>query len=98
MTSVQLSFCVMPMNDDAEIYAALRDRSRRVVMSMFAAFAVLFSSLALVAHWVPGAFSIEPEHLPRIASSFLFLASAYTLTMFVWDLLFPFDNETENEN
>jgi hypothetical protein len=83
----------MLMNDDAEINAEIRDRSRRFVMIMFTAFSLLFSSLALAAHWTPAVFSMELEDMPRIAASFLFLASAYTLTMFVWDLIFPFDDE-----
>jgi hypothetical protein len=81
------------MNDDAEINAVIRDRSRRFVISMFAAFALMFAGLALVAHLAPHLFSLAPEDMPRIAASFLFLASAYTLTMFVWDFIFPMDDE-----
>jgi hypothetical protein len=81
------------MNDDADLNAGIKDRSRRFVMSMFAAFALLFSGLALAAHWMPHLFSIASEDMPRIAAAFLFLASAYALTMFVWDLLFP-ENDT----
>jgi hypothetical protein len=81
------------MNDDSEITAEIRDRSRRFVMSMFAAFAVFFSVLALAAHWAPGLFTMPMEDMPRIAAAFLFLASAYTMTMFVWDLIFPMNDE-----
>ena len=90
---MQLLSCVMPMNDDTEIHTALRDRSRRFVMSMFAAFAILFAGLALIAHHAPDFFTLPSEDMPRIAAAFLFLASAYTMTMFVWDLLFPMDDD-----
>jgi hypothetical protein len=82
----------MPMDDDAEISAAVRDQSRRFVMTMFAAFSVLFAGLALAAHWAPEWFTVAQDDMPRIAASFLFLASAYALTMFVWDLIFPLND------
>jgi uncharacterized membrane protein YbhN (UPF0104 family) len=81
------------MNDDADINAVIRDRSRRFVMAMFATFALMFAALALAAHWLPQLFSIASTDMPQIAASFLFLASAYTLTMFIWDLLFPANDE-----
>ena len=81
------------MNDDAEINAVIKDRSRRFVMGMFAAFALMFAALALAAHWLPDMFSIASEDMPRIAASFLFLASAYTMTMFIWDLIFPANDD-----
>lgn len=80
-------------DDDAGINAVIKDRSRRFVMSMFAAFALMFAALALAAHWLPHLFSIASKDMPQIAASFLFLASAYTLTMFVWDLMFHGSDE-----
>lgn len=79
-------------NDDAEIIAHVRERSRRLVQSVFAGFALLFAALALAAHSAPSLFSLPIDEMPRIAAAFLFLASAYTLTIFVWDWLFGSNN------
>ncbi|MEQ1577456.1 MAG: hypothetical protein ABL894_07375 [Hyphomicrobium sp.] len=75
-------------NDDAQIIAEVRERSRRFVQSVFACFALLFAALALAAHSTPGMFALPAGEMPRIAMAFLFLSSAYTLTLFVWDWLF----------
>ena len=75
-------------NEDAEIVAEVRARSRRFVQTVFASFALMFAFLALIAHSMPDAFSLPANEMPRIATAFLFLASAYTLTLFVWDWLF----------
>lgn len=75
-------------NDDAEIVAVVRERSRRFVQTVFAGFALMFAALAWAAHSAPDLFSIPDGDMPRIAMAFLFLASAYTLTLFVWDWLF----------
>ena len=76
------------MNDDAEIVAELRAQSRRFVHGVFTAFVLIFASLALAAHSRPDAFSLPSSEMPQIASAFLFLAAAYTVTLFVWDWLF----------
>lgn len=76
------------MIDDAHIIAELRERSRRFVQTVFAAFALLFASLALAARSAPELFSLPASDMPRIATAFLFLASAYALTLFIWDWLF----------
>ena len=39
-------------------------------------------------HSTPGMFALPAGEMPRIAMAFLFLSSAYTLTLFVWDWLF----------
>ncbi len=75
-------------NNDAEIVAEIRARSSRFVQTVFAGFALLFAALALGAHHAPDAFSLPAGEMPRIATAFLFLASAYTLTIFVWEWLF----------
>jgi hypothetical protein len=83
---------MIPSNDDAEIVAEVRARSRRFVQTVFTGFSLLFAVLALIAHSMPGAFSLPADEMPRIAMAFLFLASAYTLTLFVWDWLFHDQN------
>lgn len=79
-------------NDDAEIIAHVRERSRRFVQSVFGGFSLLFAVLALAAHGAPNVFSMPADEMPRIATAFLFLSSAYTLTIFVWDWLFTSKN------
>ena len=80
-------------NDEAEIIAAIRARSNRFIQSVFAGFALMFSVLALGAHHIPDIFSLPAGEMPRIAFAFLFLASAYTLTIFVWEWLFQSPQE-----
>ena len=58
------------------------------VQSVFAGFSLLFAVLALLAHHAPGIFSLPLNEMPRIAAAFLFLSSAYALTIFVWEWLF----------
>jgi hypothetical protein len=77
-----------PTNDDDEIIAVLRDRSRRLVQTVFAAFVIIFAGLALAANNAPDMFQFPAEEMPRIASAFLALASGYALIMFAWDWLF----------
>jgi hypothetical protein len=75
-------------HDDADIVALMRERSRRLVQSVFTCFALLFGALAVAAHHAPEAFSLPADEMPRIAMAFLFLSSGYTLMLFVWDWLF----------
>lgn len=75
-------------DDDAEIVSEVRERSRRFVQIVFTGFALMFAALAWAAHRAPEVFSIPAGDMPRIAMAFLFLSSAYTLTLFVWDWLF----------
>lgn len=77
-----------PLDDDAMIVAEIRRQSRRFVQSVFAGFSLLFAALALLAHHAPDVFSLPIDEMPRIAAAFLFLSSAYALTIFVWDWLF----------
>jgi len=77
-----------PSNDDAEIVALVRERSRKFVHTVFAGFAVIFAALALAAHNAPWLFSMPAHDMPRIAASLLFLSAAYVATMFVWDWMF----------
>lgn len=79
---------MIQFEDDAELVAVVRERSRRFIQSIFTCFALLFAGLAWAAHSAPDVFSIPQGDMPRIAMAFLFLASAYTLTLFVWDWLF----------
>lgn len=79
-------------NEDADIVAEVRERSRRFVQSVFGGFALLFAVLALAAHNAPSIFTLPASEMPRIATAFLFLSSAYTLTIFVWDWLFTSKN------
>jgi hypothetical protein len=76
------------MDDDAQIVSEVRQQSRRFVQSVFTGFALIFAALAMAAHHAPTLFSIPEGDMPRMAVAFLFLSSAYTLTLFVWDWLF----------
>jgi hypothetical protein len=76
------------MDDDHRALAHIRAQSRRFVQSVFSSFALMFAGLALLARNRPDAFSMPAADMPQIATSFLFLAAAYLLTLYAWDWLF----------
>jgi hypothetical protein len=74
-------------SDDAVI-DEMRQRSNVFVQCVFTVFTLTFVALGLIAHhaptWLP-----FPEGEPRfIADSFLCLASAYALTLYIWEWIY----------
>ena len=72
---------------------ALRARARRSVLSVFAALALASLAFATLVHHSPGFASLGAPEAKALADAFLFLGTANTLTMWVWDWLFWHDVE-----
>lgn len=76
------------MYEDDEPIAVIRLRSYRFVQTVFVIFTLTFAALGLAAHHAPGVLPLSSAEPKLIADSFLFLASAYALTLFVWDWVY----------
>jgi hypothetical protein len=74
-------------NDDA-IIAATRLRSHKFVQIVFCFFTILFASLAVTAHHAPELLALADAEPRRIADTFLVLAAAYALCLFVWERIY----------
>jgi len=74
-------------NDD-ELIADMRLRSHKFVQIVFCGFTVLFAGLALVAHHAPDMLALADAQPRRIADTFLVLAAAYALCLFVWERIY----------
>lgn len=81
------------MDHEQHDIAAIRARSFRFIETVFAFFSLTFLAMALVAHHWPEVFMIEPGKPSSIAPGCLFLGLAYTMTMFIWELLFAIESE-----
>jgi flagellar biosynthesis protein FlhB len=73
---------------DDEIIAAVRLRSQRFVQIVFCAFTVLFAALALIAHHAPEMIHLADAEPRQIADTFLVLAAAYAVCLFVWEKIY----------
>lgn len=71
-----------------EIIAAVRLRSQRFVQVVFCTFTVLFAGLALVAHHSPEVINLADAEPRQIADTFLVLAAAYAVCLFVWEKIY----------
>ncbi len=78
---------------DEDVMIALRARARRSVQCIFAALALGSLAFAIFIHFSPGFAGLNPAEITSLANAFLFLGTANTLTMWVWDLLFWHDLE-----
>lgn len=76
------------MDYENQTLAEVRDRARRNVHWTFALIALAALAAALAAHHAPDALMLPPEESDGIAKGFLFLGTAYVLTLYVWDWLF----------
>lgn len=68
--------------------AEVRHRARRNVLCTFSGIALAALAAALVAHHAPGALMLPPGESEGIAKGFLFMGTAYALTLYVWDWMF----------
>ena len=76
------------MFDDDEPVEAIRFRSYRFVQIVFVCFTLVFALLGLAAHHAPSIVPLPPADPKLMADSFLLLASAYAVTLFVWDWVY----------
>ncbi len=74
-------------NDD-EVLAHVRLRSHKFVQIVFCGFTLLFTVLALTAHHAPELLALADAEPRRIADTFLVLAAAYALCLFVWERIY----------
>jgi len=73
---------------DDELIDDLRLRSQRFVQIVFCGFTVLFATLALVAHHTPETLALADAEPRQIADTFLVLAAAYAVCLFVWERIY----------
>jgi hypothetical protein len=78
-----------PLSDEV---ADARLRSHRFVEVVFCGFTLLFAALAVTAHHTPEWLALADAEPRRIADTFLVLAAAYALCMFVWERIHPKDD------
>lgn len=87
-------FCVgmsMRFDDERsedESISDVRLRSQRFVQLVFCGFTLLFVALALLAHHAPGTLALSGAAPRQIADTFLLLAAAYALCLFVWERIY----------
>jgi fatty acid desaturase len=74
--------------DDDDIIREIRVRSRRAVFQVFIALTFVALGVGLATHHAPETFLVQPQEAPAIARGFLFMAAAYTATLFAWDWVF----------
>jgi hypothetical protein len=82
-------------NDDQPIgeeFVQERIRSHKFVQIVFCGFTLLFAALAVTAHHAPELLSLADAEPRRIADTFLVLAAAYALCLFVWERIYPADD------
>ncbi len=73
-------------------FAQARLRSHKFVQIVFCGFTLLFAALAVTAHHSPEWLAIAEAEPRRIADTFLVLAAAYALCLFVWERIYPTDD------
>ncbi len=73
--------------DDDLLYGT-RLRSQKFVQIVFCGFTMLFAALALVAHHAADMLALSGAEPRRIADTFLVLAAAYALCLFVWERIY----------
>ncbi|MBA4132477.1 MAG: hypothetical protein C0519_13770 [Hyphomicrobium sp.] len=71
-----------------DVLADARLRSHKFVQIVFCFFTVLFAGLALTAHHAPELLALADAEPRRIADTFLVLAAAYALCLFVWERIY----------
>ncbi len=73
---------------DDELIGELRVRSQKFVQIIFCGFTVLFAALALIAHHSPETLALADAQPRQIADTFLVLAAAYAVCLFVWERIY----------
>jgi hypothetical protein len=76
------------VDDELEILAALRERSRRAVLCIFSLLSLLALAAGVAVHSFPASLGLAHENPEAIAHCFLFMGTSYALTMILWDWLF----------
>lgn len=71
-----------------ELIGELRLRSQKIVQIVFCGFTVLFAALALLAHHTPETLALADTQPRQIADTFLVLAAAYAVCLFVWERIY----------
>jgi hypothetical protein len=71
-----------------ELIDEVRLRSQKFVQTVFCGFTVLFAVLALVAHHAPEWLALADAQPRQIADTFLVLAAAYAVCLFVWERIY----------
>jgi hypothetical protein len=73
---------------EEESISDARLRSQRFVQLVFCGFTLLFVALALLAHHAPETLALSGAAPRQIADTFLLLAAAYALCLFVWERIY----------
>lgn len=80
-----------PRSED-DVIAEVRLRSQKFVQIVFCGFTVLFAVLAVVAHHWPEFLALADAQPRRIADTFLVLAAAYAVCLFIWERIYAVRN------
>lgn len=89
MVACWLRSVAYPMAEfDDQVMRAVRARARRTIQAIFAGLALCALAFAVLVHHTPGFAGLAPAESNAMANAFLFLGTANTLTMWVWDYLF----------
>lgn len=71
-----------------ELIGELRLRSQKFIQIVFCGFTVLFATLALIDHHSPETLALADAQPRQIADTFLVLAAAYAVCLFVWERIY----------
>lgn len=73
---------------DDDLILATRLKSQKFVQIVFCGFTLLFVALALAAHHAPDILALSGNEPARIADTFLALAAAYAVCLFIWERIY----------